>query len=135
MQKAPAVTIDVLARSLRELAGRPEHEIKVIGTRHGEKLYEVLLSREEMASAEDHGAYFRVPPDLRDLNYSKFVELGEARISRSEDYNSHNTQRLDLDGMKCLLQLSRALFPKVSRWAKRKPPRSAALWKGRMLQA
>lgn len=104
VQKAPAVTIDVLARSLRELGGRPDHEIQVIGTRHGEKLYEVLLSREEMASAEDHGAYFRVPPDLRDLNYSKFVETGEARISRSEDYNSHNTHRLDLDGMKQLLK-------------------------------
>ena len=89
-------------RSAR-LAGRPEHEIRVIGTRHGEKLYEVLLSREEMASAEDRGDYFRVPPDLRDLNYAKFVEEGETRISQAEDYNSHNTHRLDLAEMKALL--------------------------------
>jgi UDP-glucose 4-epimerase len=75
----------------------------VIGTRHGEKLYEVLLSREEMASAQDRGDYFRVPPDLRDLNYAKFVEEGETRISQAEDYNSHNTHRLDVPEMKVLL--------------------------------
>jgi len=103
VQKAPAATIGVLAEAIRRLAGRPDHEIRVIGTRHGEKLYEVLLSREEMASAEDLGEYFRVPPDLRDLNYAKFVEQGEARISRSEDYNSHNTQRLDVDAMQAML--------------------------------
>ena len=80
-------------------AGRtPGHEIQVIGTRHGEKLYEVLLSREEMACAEDRGDYFRVPPDLRDLNYAKFVEEGETRISQAEDYNSHNTTSPDLRG-------------------------------------
>jgi UDP-glucose 4-epimerase len=103
VQKAPAATIEVLARAICELAGRPEHEIQVIGTRHGEKLYEVLLSREEMASAQDRGDYFRIPPDLRDLNYAKFVEEGETRISRAEDYNSHNTDRLDLPKMKSLL--------------------------------
>ncbi len=103
VQKAPAATIGVLAEAIRRLAGRPDHEIRVIGTRHGEKLYEVLLSREEMASAEDLGEYFRVPPDLRDLNYAKFVEQGEARISRSEDYNSHNTQRLDVEAMQAML--------------------------------
>jgi len=103
VQKAPAATIAVLADAMRDLAGRPGHEIRVIGTRHGEKLYEVLLSREEMASAEDRGEYFRVPPDLRDMNYSKFVEEGEARISQSEDYNSHNTRRLDVSEMKALL--------------------------------
>ncbi|MNR39972.1 UDP-glucose 4-epimerase [compost metagenome] len=75
----------------------------MIGTRHGEKLYEALLSREEMACAEDRGEYFRVPPDLRDLNYSKFVEQGEEKISRTEDYNSHNTERLDVEGMQRLL--------------------------------
>ena len=75
----------------------------VIGTRHGEKLYETLLSREEMAAAEDLGGYYRVPPDLRDLNYGKFVEEGEQKISQCEDYNSHNTERLDKDGMKQLL--------------------------------
>jgi len=103
VQKAPAATIEVLADAIRALGGRPGHPVQVIGTRHGEKLYEVLLSREEMASAEDRGEYFRVPPDLRDLNYSKFVEQGEARISRSEDYNSHNTRRLNLVEMKELL--------------------------------
>jgi UDP-N-acetylglucosamine 4,6-dehydratase/5-epimerase len=103
VQKAPAATIEVLARAICELAGRPEHEVRVIGTRHGEKLYEVLLSREEMASAEDRGDYFRVPPDLRDLNYAKFVEEGETRISQAQDYNSHNTRRLDLEETKALL--------------------------------
>ena len=75
----------------------------MIGTRHGEKLFEALLSREEMACAEDRGQYFRVPPDLRDLNYAKFVEQGEVKISRAEDYNSHNTERLDVEGMQRLL--------------------------------
>lgn len=103
VQKAPAATIDVLARALLELLGRTEHAVDVIGTRHGEKLYETLLSREEMACAEDRGAYYRIPPDLRDLNYGKFVEEGERNISISEDYNSHNTERLDVDGMKRLL--------------------------------
>jgi UDP-N-acetylglucosamine 4,6-dehydratase/5-epimerase len=103
VQKAPAATIDVLAKAILGVAGRPGHEIKVIGTRHGEKLYEVLLSREEMACAEDRGEYFRVPPDLRDLNYSKFVEQGEARISLSEDYNSHNTRRLGVPEMSDML--------------------------------
>lgn len=103
VQKAPGSTVETLARSLCELVGRPEHPIQVIGTRHGEKLYEVLLSREEMACAEDMGEYFRIPPDLRDLNYTKYVEQGETKISRSEDYNSHNTERLDVAGMKGLL--------------------------------
>jgi UDP-glucose 4-epimerase len=103
VQKAPAATIEVLAKAICGLAGRPEHEIQVIGTRHGEKLYEVLLSREEMASAQDRGAYYRVPPDLRDLNYAKFVEEGETRITQAEDYNSHNTHRLNVEEMKALL--------------------------------
>lgn len=103
VQKAPAATVATLAKALALLLGKPEHPIHTIGTRHGEKLYEALLSREEMACAEDMGNYYRVPPDLRDLNYSKFVEQGEERISMSEDYNSHNTQRLDVDGMQQLL--------------------------------
>jgi UDP-N-acetylglucosamine 4,6-dehydratase/5-epimerase len=103
VQKAPAATVEVLTRAVLDLMKRPEHEVRVIGTRHGEKLYEALLSREEHAAAEDLGDYFRVPPDGRDLNYSKFVEQGEARISESEDYNSHNTERLDLAAMKQLL--------------------------------
>ena len=103
VQKAPAATIETLAKALTDLLGVPDHEIRIIGTRHGEKLYEALLSREEMVSAQDLGGYYRVPPDQRDLNYGKFVEQGEIRISEAVDYNSHNTTRLDVDGMKALL--------------------------------
>ncbi|OTI02781.1 UDP-glucose 4-epimerase, partial [Pseudomonas aeruginosa] len=103
VQKAPAATVQTLAHALTGLLGQSDHPIQTIGTRHGEKLYEALLSREEMACAEDRGNYFRVPPDLRDLNYSKFVEEGEEKISQTEDYNSHNTQRLDIAGMQKLL--------------------------------
>jgi UDP-N-acetylglucosamine 4,6-dehydratase len=103
VQKAPAATIKTLAHALMELMGKPRHEVQIIGTRHGEKLYEVLLSREEMAAADDLGNYYRVPPDLRDLNYVKFVEQGEIRISEAVDYNSHNVVRLDVSGMKALL--------------------------------
>ena len=104
VQKAPAATVETLAKSLSQIMGRPDYPINVIGTRHGEKLFEALLSREEMACAEDLGGYYRVPPDLRDLNYGKFVEQGEPRISEAHDYNSHNTTRLDVDGMKKLLR-------------------------------
>ena len=106
VQKAPAATVEVLATALLELLGKSSHPINVMGTRHGEKLYEALLGKEEMANAEDLGAYFRLPPDGRDLNYAKFVEAGERRITQSthgEDYNSHNTTRLDVEGMKALL--------------------------------
>jgi UDP-N-acetylglucosamine 4,6-dehydratase/5-epimerase len=103
VQKAPAATVLVLAKALLELLDRPNHEIREIGTRHGEKIYESLLSREERACSEDLGDYFRVPPDGRDLNYAKFVEQGEQRITHGEEYNSHNTQRLDVQGMKRLL--------------------------------
>jgi UDP-N-acetylglucosamine 4,6-dehydratase len=106
VQKAPAATVEVLTQAILELMGKPEHPVNVIGTRHGEKLYEALLSREEMACAEDMGDYFRVPPDGRDLNYAKFFEEGEQRITQGthgEDYNSHNTSRLDVEGMKALL--------------------------------
>ena len=103
VQKAPAATVETLATALTQLLGSPHHEIRVIGTRHGEKLYEALLSREERVHAEDMGAYYRVPPDLRDLNYGKFVEIGETEISAADDYNSHNTVRLDVEGMKKLL--------------------------------
>ena len=104
VQKAPAATIEVLAQALTSLLGAPKHPINVIGTRHGEKLFEALLSREEMVAAQDLGQYYRVPPDLRDLNYGKFVEQGEEKISTMQDYNSHNTQRLDVEGMKTLLR-------------------------------
>lgn len=103
VQKAPAATIETLAHALTGLLGKPEHDVRVIGTRHGEKLYEALLSREEMVAAEDLGGYYRVPPDLRDLNYGKFVEQGEVKISEATDYNSHNTTRLDVTGMQALL--------------------------------
>ena len=104
VQKAPAATIATLARAICEVMEKPEHEIKLIGTRHGEKVYETLLSREERAAAEDLGAHFRVPPDLRDLNYSKFVEQGEVRITVAEDYHSHNTTQLGIEEMKALLR-------------------------------
>ena len=103
VQKAPAATIGTLAEALTILMKKPEHAIDIIGTRHGEKLYETLLSREEMVAVEDLGDYYRVPPDLRDLNYAKFMDKGEVAISASEDYNSHNTRRLDVEGMKELL--------------------------------
>ena len=103
VQKAPAATIEVLAQSLTQLLNVPEHPIVIMGTRHGEKAYEALLSREEMAVAFDQGNYFRVPADQRDLNYAKYVENGDLKISQLEDYNSHNTERLDIEGMKKLL--------------------------------
>lgn len=103
VQKAPASTIDVLARALTGLFKVPKHPINIIGTRHGEKLFEVLLSREEMVAAQDLGDYYCVPPDLRDLNYGKFVEQGEIKISEAVEYSSHNTYRLNLESMQDLL--------------------------------
>lgn len=106
VQKAPAATVEVLAKAILDLMGKPDHPVNVMGTRHGEKLYEALLGREELACAEDMGDYFRVPPDGRDLNYAKYVEQGEQRLTQTahgEDYNSHNTTRLDVEGMKKLL--------------------------------
>lgn len=103
VQKAPAAKVAVLAQALREIMGRPSHPILEIGTRHGEKLHETLLSREEMSHAEDRGDYYRIPPDGRDLNYAKFVDEGERRISTGHDYNSEGTQQLDVPAMKNLL--------------------------------
>ena len=117
VQKSPAATLQVLTQAILEVMGRPAHEVRQIGTRHGEKLYEALLSREEMACAEDRGDYFRVPPDGRDLNYAKFVEQGEQRITQSthgEDYISHNTTRLDVAAMKALL-LKLDLMQRIAR--------------------
>lgn len=99
VQKAPAATIGDLAEAMRRCFGVPDHPIEIIGTRHGEKLFETLLSREEMANTVESENYFCIPPDLRDLNYEKYVEKGEAHITDSVDYNSHNTRRLDVDGM------------------------------------
>ncbi|WP_332742518.1 polysaccharide biosynthesis protein [Hydrogenophaga sp.] len=106
VQKAPAATVEVLTQALLRLMGRPDHPVRVMGSRHGEKLYEALLSREEMACAEDLGDYFRVPPDGRDLDYAKYVDEGEERLTRAlhaDEYHSHNTTRLDVEGMKALL--------------------------------
>lgn len=102
VQKAPASTIEVLAIALRELFER-DNPLRVIGTRHGEKLYESLVSREEIAKAEDMGQYYRVPSDDRDLNYAKYFVEGELEIAALDDYTSHNTERLDVDGVKRLL--------------------------------
>jgi len=114
VQKAPAATIEVLAKSLAALLGKPEQELQVIGTRHGEKLYESLLSREEMVAASESSGYYCVHPDLRDLNYSKFVEDGEMKISEASDYNSHITERLDISGMQALLMKLR-FMPAIAR--------------------
>jgi len=105
VQKAPAATLDTLATAIKELYSKvnpryAETEVKVIGTRHGEKLYETLVTREEMAKAIDMGNYFRIPCDARDLNYDKFFTEGSEVVSRIEDYHSHNTRRLDVEGMK-----------------------------------
>lgn len=106
IQKAPAATIDVLTKAILKLTEKPDHQVNIIGTRHGEKLYETLCSREEMFVAEDQGDYYRVPADNRDLNYAQYVEEGQKDLSLVEDYNSHNTLRLDVDGMaKLLLKL------------------------------
>lgn len=103
VQKAPAATIDVLTKAIFSLMNKPDYGINVIGTRHGEKLYEALCSREEMFVAQDQGDYYRIPADNRDLNYSQFTEEGEQDLSQVEDYNSHNTHRLDVAGMEKLL--------------------------------
>jgi len=97
VQKAPASTVQDVALSVKSLLGKPDHEIKVIGTRHGEKIYESLLSREEMACAIDLGEYFCIVADNRDLNYAKFFEVGDDALNQYEDYNSHNTTRLSFD--------------------------------------
>ncbi len=102
VQKAPAATLTVLAEALKQLY-KKDTEVKIIGTRHGEKLYETLVAREEMARAEDMGNYFRIPCDTRDLNYDKFFKDGQEKVSLIEDYHSHNTIRLSVEEMKTLL--------------------------------
>jgi UDP-glucose 4-epimerase len=103
VQKAPGATIEVLTKAIFNLMGKPDHTVNVIGTRHGEKLFEALCSREEMFVAQDQGDYYRVPADNRDLNYAQYTEKGEQDLSQIEDYNSHNTHRLDVAGMEDLL--------------------------------
>ena len=103
VKKSPATKVGTMAQALTELMGKYDYPIRVIGTRHGEKLYESLLSREEMDRAKDMGEYYRITPDLRDWNYSKYVDLGEKKITNASDYNSSNTEQLDVEGMKKLL--------------------------------
>ena len=103
VQKAPAVTMRILLKAIKELMGVPEHPEEIIGTRHGEKLYEVLMSREEMTFSQEMDNFYRIPPDLRDLNYGKFLESGEVKISSATDFNSKNTKQLNLDEMKGML--------------------------------
>lgn len=103
VQKAPAATIETLTSALKSLLSARDVPVQTIGTRHGEKLYEALLSREEMAAAEDLGDYYRVPPDLRDLNYAVYFEEGDVEITEAVEYHSHNTERLDVAGMERLL--------------------------------
>jgi len=102
VQKSPAATIATLADAIKELY-QSDSEVRVLGTRHGEKLYETLVNREEMAKAEDHGDYYRIPADIRDLNYARFFSEGDNQVSLEEEYHSHNTVRLDTEGMKKLL--------------------------------
>jgi UDP-N-acetylglucosamine 4,6-dehydratase/5-epimerase len=102
IQKSPAATIELLAKALTNVLNKPEHNIKIIGTRHGEKLYETLLTREEMVNAVNMDKYFRIPSDTRDLNYSKYFEDGDV-ITEADDYNSHNTYRLNLNELEKML--------------------------------
>jgi UDP-N-acetylglucosamine 4,6-dehydratase/5-epimerase len=103
VQKAPAATVELLAHTLKNLLGKLENEVKIIGTRHGEKLYETLLTKEEMVKAIDMNDYYRIPADTRDLNYDKFVEDGEEVITQAHEYHSHNTYQLNEDELKQLL--------------------------------
>jgi len=107
VQKAPAATIDTLAKAVLKLYGREDIPINVIGTRHGEKVYETLVSREEMVKAIDMGRYYRVPADVRDLNYDKYLDVGDHKVTQAEEFHSHNTKRLDVDGMVELLKTVR----------------------------
>jgi UDP-glucose 4-epimerase len=102
VQKAPAVTIEVLAKTLVNIFNKPNYDIKVIGTRHGEKLYETLLTREEMLHAIDMDNYYKIPSDTRDLNYNQYFEDGKV-ITEATDYHSHNTHRLDETEMKDMI--------------------------------
>ena len=103
VQKAPAATIELLTTTLKNMLKKPEHEVKIIGTRHGEKLYETLLTKEEMVKALDMGDYYRIPADNRDLNYNKFFEDGEEVITQAGEYHSHNTHRLNEEELKEML--------------------------------
>ncbi|WP_129408538.1 polysaccharide biosynthesis protein [Marinitoga lauensis] len=103
VQKAPAATIGLLGETIRKILKKPNHEIKIIGTRHGEKLYETLITREEMVRAKDLGKYYKIEPDTRDLNYNKYFENGDEVITQAEEYNSHNTYRLKEEELESML--------------------------------
>jgi len=103
VQKAPAATVELLANTMKNILGKPDHEVKTIGTRHGEKLYETLLTKEEMVKAIDMGEYYRIPADTRDLNYNQFFEEGEEIITEAGEYHSHNTHRLNEEELTELL--------------------------------
>jgi len=103
VQKAPAATVELVAKTVKDILGRPDHEVKTIGTRHGEKLYETLLTKEEMVKAIDMGEYYRIPADTRDLNYNQFFEEGEEVITEAGEYHSHNTHRLNEEELTGLL--------------------------------
>jgi len=103
VQKAPAATVELLANTMKNILGKPNHEVKTIGTRHGEKLYETLLTKEEMVKAIDMGEYYRIPADTRDLNYNQFFEEGEEVITEAGEYHSHNTHRLNEEELTELL--------------------------------
>lgn len=118
VQKAPAATIETLALAVRKLFDAP-NPVRVIGTRHGEKLFETLLTREERVKAEDMGSYFRVPADNRDLNYNVYFQEGQEILSHEEDYHSHNTQRLDVDGMAAMLLKLDLVQRELATWRKR----------------
>ena len=103
VQKAPAATIELLAETLKELVNKQSHNVSIIGTRHSEKLYETLLTREEMVHAIDMEGYYRIPADTRDLNYNKFFDQGEEIVTQAHEYHSHNTKRLDKEELKAML--------------------------------
>lgn len=103
VQKSPAATIELLTNTLKNMLKKPAHKVSIIGTRHGEKLYETLLTKEEMVKAEDMGDYYRIPADIRDLNYGKFFEEGEEVVTQAHEYHSHNTHQLNEDELKQML--------------------------------
>jgi UDP-glucose 4-epimerase len=117
VQKAPAATIEMLASALKKLF-KADNPIKIIGTRHGEKLFETLLTREEMAKAEDLGKYYRIPMDDRDLNYGLYFTEGKKEVSLKEDYNSHNTYRLNEDELTELLLKVDYVKEELKTWGK-----------------
>ena len=118
VQKSPASTVGDLAQAIKELFD-VDNEIRIIGTRHGEKLYEALLTREEMVHTEDLGGYYRIPSDNRDLNYNKYFIEGEEELSAAEDYNSHNTERLDVEQIKEKLLTLQLVQDELAKWRKR----------------